>query len=88
MTELEYVSAGLALVYPFTVARIVCAFPALFVPERRYWVSGLRALLPLLAAIGTWWSIWALRDVAWNPLRFVWALTLPSQSYVACTSAQ
>lgn len=82
MSEFEYVSVGLALVYSFTVARLVASFPALLAPNRRYWVSGLWALVLLLAAISTWWTIWDLREVEWNPLRFMWALSMPALIYL------
>lgn len=82
MSEFEYVSVGIALVYSFTVARLVAAIPAVLEPERRYWVHGVWVLVLLLAAIESWWTIWDLRAVEWNPLRFMWSLTVPSLIYL------
>lgn len=78
MTQFEYVSVGIALVYSFAVARIVSALPAILAPRRRYWVHSLWAFILLLAAVFTWWSIWTVREVHWTPLRFTWVLTVPA----------
>ena len=82
MSEFEYVSVGIALVYSFTVARLVASLPAVLAPVRRYWVHGLWTLVLLLATVSTWWTIWQLREVEWNPLRFMWALTVPALIYL------
>lgn len=82
MSEFEYVSVGIALVYSFTVARLVASLPAVLAPDRRYWVHGLWVLVLLFATVSTWWTLWQLREVEWNPLRFMWALTVPSLIYL------
>ena len=32
--------------------------------------------------MNTWWEVWLFRAVEWNPLRFVWALSVPSLIYL------
>lgn len=78
MSKFEYVSVALALVYSFIVARLVSALPAVLDRERRYWLHVLWLGVALLATISTWWTIWDLREVSWNPLRFMWALSVPA----------
>jgi hypothetical protein len=78
MSEFEYVSVAVALAYSFAVARIVGAFPSVLAVNRRYWVHGVWTLVLLMAAISTWWTIWDLREVEWNPIRFTWVLIIPA----------
>lgn len=82
MSQFEYVSVAIALVYAIAVARIVGALPAVLAPERRYWVHASWAFVMLLAAVSTWWTIWGLREVEWTALRFAWALTVPALIHI------
>lgn len=82
MSEFEYVSVGIALVYSFTVARLLAALPGALAADRRYWVHALWVLVLLLASVTTWWTIWYLRAVEWNALRFTWALSMPALIYL------
>jgi len=82
MSEFEYVSVAVALVYSFAVARILSAIPSVLAPGRRYWVHIIWTFVLLAAAISTWWTIWDFREVEWNPLRFMWVLTIPGLIYL------
>ena len=82
MTQFEYVSVAIALVYSFAVSRLIAALPSVFVPESRDWIHALWAIILLFAAVFTWWSIWSYRDVQWTALRFVWALSVPALIHV------
>ena len=53
MTQFEYVSVAVALVYSFAVARIVSALPAILAPDRRYWVHALWVVLEDVVAFVT-----------------------------------
>ena len=82
MTQFEYVSVAIALVYSFAVARIISALPAVLAEHRRDWIHALWAMILLMAVASTWWGIWRLRDVEWTALRFVWALSVPALIHV------
>ena len=82
MSQFEYVSVAIALVYSFAVARIIAALPSVFSSERRDWIHALWSVVLLGAAAFTWWSIWNFRQVEWNALRFVWALSVPALIHV------
>jgi len=82
MSEFEYVSVAVALVYSFALARMVDALPTVFAANRRYLPHSVWALVLLVAAISTWWTIWDLREVEWNPLRFMSVLIIPALIHV------
>ena len=77
MSKFEYVSVAVALAYSFAVARIVSALPSVLATDRRYWTHSVWTVVLLMAAISTWWTIWDLREVEWNALRFLWVLIIP-----------
>ena len=82
MSQFEFVSVGLALVYSFAVARLLAALPFVLAPDKRYWVHLAWFAVCMLALVNTWWEVWLFRAVEWNPLRFVWALSIPSLIYL------
>ena len=82
MSQFEFVSVGLALVYSFAIARLLAALPFVLAPGKRYWVHVVWFGVVMLALVVTWWNFWLLRAVDWNPLRFVWALSIPSLIYL------
>jgi hypothetical protein len=82
MSQFEFVSVGVALVYSFTVARLLAALPFALARDRRYWIHLVWFGIIMLALPITWWQIWLFRDVAWNLIRFVWALSIPSLIYL------
>jgi hypothetical protein len=77
MSQFEYVSVAIALVYSFALSRAIGSLPSVFAAERRYWIHALWVITVLLASVATWWGIWNLRDVVWSPVRFVWGLAVP-----------
>jgi len=82
VSKFEFVSVALALVYSFAAARLLAALPWVVNPERRYWVHSVWFCVVMLALAVTWWQVWLLREVAWNAIRFVWALAIPSLIYL------
>ena len=82
MSQFEFVSVALALVYSFAAARLLAAAPWVFEPSRRYWIHAFWYAVVLLALVVTWWAVWSLRDVQWNAFRFLWALAIPALIYV------
>lgn len=82
MSQFEFVSIAIALVYSFAVSHVIAALPSVFASERRYWTHSLWTIVVLLAAATTWWGIWNVRDVEWTPLRFVVALVAPALIHV------
>ncbi len=82
MSQFEFVSVGLALVYSFATARLLAAVPWVFRSERRYWVHMVWFGVVMLALVATWWQVWSFRDVEWNGIRFLWALSIPSLIYL------
>ena len=78
MSEFEFISVAVALVYSFAVARLVTAVPVLLGSSERYWVHAAWALHQLLGVVVSWWFVFELGDVSWTPLRYLVALSLPS----------
>ena len=78
VSQFEYVSVALALLYSFTVARLLTALPSVVAPGRRYWIHAAWVAAIILATLVTWWTVWALREVSWTALRFVWILSVPA----------
>jgi hypothetical protein len=82
VSQFEFVSVALALVYSFAIARTLAALPWVIVRERRYWLHALWSFLVLFALAVTWWEVWSLREVEWNFVRFAWALAIPALIYL------
>jgi hypothetical protein len=82
VSQFEFVSVGLALVYSFAVARLLAALPFVLARDKRYGVHVIWFAVTMLALVNTWWSFWLIRAVDWNALRFVWALSVPSLIYL------
>jgi len=82
VSQFEFVSVALALVYSFAAARLLAALPWVLHVERRYWVHTIWFGVLVLAMAVTWWGVWALQEVEWNAIRFVWALTIPALIYL------
>lgn len=82
MSQFEFVSVALALVYSFAAARLLAALPWVLHAERRYWVHTTWFAVVMLALVVTWWGVWSLREVAWNSVRFIWALSIPAMIYL------
>ena len=85
MSQFEYVSIAIALVYSFAIARLVGSVSSVFAADRRYWVHIVWLGVILFASISTWWGNWSLREVEWNTLRFVWALLGPALIHARVT---
>lgn len=82
MTEFEYISVALALIYALVVGRLVAALPDALEPAKRYWPHVAWIVALLLACAVAWWSMWALRDVVWTAPRFLFVLSFPAIMYL------
>ena len=82
MSQFEYVSVAVALIYALVVGRLLTGLAVGLERGRRYpihaaWVGAL-----LLVCVAQWWTIWRTRDIEWSALRFLWILIPPSLMYV------
>ena len=78
MSHFEFVSIALALIFSFAAARILGALPVVLSQGSRYWITTGWIFVLLSSLVVSWWFVWAWRDVVWTPLRFIWALSIPS----------
>jgi len=82
MSIFEFMSVAFALLYSFAIARLLSAVPFIVAPDKRDWVHLVWVGVMILALVSTWWQFWLMRAVDWNPLRFLWALSIPSLIYL------
>ena len=85
MSHFEYVSVSLALVNALAVGRLLSGLPPAMDRERRYWVHAVWVFALILVAALQWWGFWGWRNVAWTPIRFLSALSLPGLLFVQAT---
>lgn len=78
VSQFEYVSVALALLYSFAVARLLTALPFVTAARPRYWIHTTWVFVVLFATVATWWTVWSLRDVSWTAWRFLWVLSVPA----------
>ena len=78
VSQFEYVSVALALLYSFAVARLLTALPSVAATGHRYWIHTAWVTVVLLATVTTWWTVWSLRGVDWTAWRFIWVLSVPA----------
>ena len=77
MSHFEYVSVAMALLNALAVGRLLRALAPSFDRKRRYWVHAAWVVALVLVAALQWWSFWTWRHIAWEPIGFLWALSLP-----------
>jgi len=82
LSHFEYVSVALALLNALTVGLLLSSLPLAMEPGRRYGVHAAWVFTLILVAALQWWSFWTWRHVAWSPVRFLWALSLPGLLFV------
>lgn len=82
VSQFEFVSVGAALVYSFAVARLLAGLPFALASGRRHWLHLAWVAVLMLALVGTWWQVWRFRATEWNPVRFIWLLSIPALIYL------
>ena len=84
MSHFEYVSVALALMYALVIGRLLSGLSPSFQVSRRYWIHATWIIVLLLVSVLQWWVFWRALDVTWTPIRFLWALSLPSIVFLRC----
>ena len=78
MSQFEFVSVAVALLYAIAIGRLLTALPDLFDARRRYWVAQGWAIYLLLFCLSTWFGFWDWRDFEFDPATFLGALAPPA----------
>lgn len=82
MSQFEYVSVAIALIYALAVGRVLAGLAPALAPTRRYSVHAAWLVLTLLACVVQWWGLWRTNTVEWTGFRFLWILAMPSLQYI------
>lgn len=85
MTLFGYVAVAASLVCSFAAARLLGGLTAALQPARRYWVHTLWVVNAIFGLCLAWWFFWSYREVEWNFLRFLIALSPLAIIYVVAT---
>jgi hypothetical protein len=85
LSHFEYISVALALLNALTVGFLLSSLPPVMDHGKRYWVHVAWVFTIVLVATLQWWSFWTWRHVAWSPIRFLWALSVPGLLFVQAT---
>ena len=78
MSEFEFVSVAVALLYSIALGRLLTSLPDLFRADRRYAVHAAWAIYLLVFSVNAWWALWNLRDFSFDPLSFLITLAVPA----------
>lgn len=78
MSHFEYISVAVALINALLISRLLNGFPAAFSEQARYPIHYAWVITLTLVAVLQWWVFWRTSTVTWSPVRFLWALALPS----------
>jgi hypothetical protein len=82
MSQFEYVSVAVALVFTLVVGRGLAGVNQTVASERRYLVHAGWLAHILLACVAQWWALWRANTVEWTAFRFLWVLGMPSIQYL------
>jgi hypothetical protein len=82
LSQFEYVSVAVALVFAMAVARLLAGVPASLKKGPRYSLHVAWVFLLTFVCTLQWWIFWGAKDVAWTPARFLWAIAYPGLLYV------
>ncbi len=84
MSQFEYISIALALIYALVVGRLLTGLTPSLEETRRYSIQVAWIVVFLLACVIQWWGMWRYNaeDVAWTPIGFLVVLSLPSILFV------
>lgn len=78
MSQFEFVSVAVALLYAIAIGRLLAALPELFERERGYWITQGWAIYLVLFVISAWFGFWDWRDFTFTPGTFLGALAPPA----------
>ena len=82
MSQFEYVSVAIALIYALAVGRVLAGLTPALAPTRRYPVHAAWLIQTLLVCVTQWWGLWRTSEVEWTAFKFLWILGMPSLAYV------
>jgi hypothetical protein len=82
VSQFEYVSVAVALVYALVVGRVLAGITPALARDRRYLVHAGWLVQILLVCVLQWWTLWRTSDVEWTAIRFLWILSIPSLQYI------
>lgn len=85
MTLFEYVAVAASLICSFAAARLLGGLAAVLRPDPRYWVHAAWVVNILFGLCLAWWLFWSYREVDWNFLRFLLALSPLAIIYVVAS---
>ena len=80
MTLFEYLAIAYSLVFSFAALRLVAGLPHAIDASRRYFVHVGHVYIVLFATVGTFWTLWSVRDLEWTFARFLLQLAGPGVS--------
>ena len=78
MSQFEYVSVAVSLVYALAFSRLLGSALAAFRSPARYSVHAAWLVAMFLVAAFAWWRFWTVREVDWSGPLFVYALVTPA----------
>jgi len=82
VSQFEYISVAVSLVYSLLLAKLVGAIPVAVRSEQRYWIHTLWIVNLALGCMVSWWGLWSFREVVWGPGRFLAVFAFPSIIYL------
>jgi hypothetical protein len=82
LSQFEYVSVAVALIYALAVGRVLAGITPALAPTRRYSVHAAWLIQILLVCVAQWWGLWRTSTVEWTAFKFLWILAMPSLAYV------
>jgi hypothetical protein len=82
VSQFEYVSVAVALVYSLALARLLGGLPHTSAKNRGAPVALVWNVALILVGLTAWWILWRFNQVAWTPLRFVWFVATPGFVYL------
>jgi len=82
MSHFEYVSVAVALIYSLAIARLLGGLPHTSAKSQGSAVALLWNIGMILGCMTSWWVLWRFKDIAWNPLAFVWVVAVPGFAYL------
>jgi hypothetical protein len=82
VTQFEYISVAIALVYSLVVTRLIGGFVYSGSPERGSLITALWTLTLLVGVVSAWWIFWRFRGIDWTAFRFLWVLGSPGLLYL------
>lgn len=78
MSQFEFVSVAVALLFSVAIGRLLTALPEFFDRDRRYGVHAGWGIYLLVFSLNAWWGLWSLREVEFDSLRFIAVLSPPA----------